>query len=178
MNSRLIFRRKLSLDWLIELLSRLFVYFTPSKYLAYNQSTKVISCKGCLPAFVNGKEVNEFKLILGSTFTPAPPRAPLLPTNSAAIRQYPCKGRPGFLAIHKDSPDDLKIELPYHCSLSREAAHFTLLIIYQVVGEKELKRYFYFFSEAVNCQGRRVWWRPYSWTSNQDVDPNGIPFIK
>jgi hypothetical protein len=178
MNSRLIFRRKLSLDWLIELLSRLFVYFTPAKYLAYNRSTKVISCKGCLPAFVNGKEVNEFKLFVGSTFTPAPPLPPLLPMYSEASKLYSCKGRPGFLAIHKLTPDDLQMEVKNHCSLSREAAHFTLLIIYQVVGETDLKRHFYFFSEAVNCQGKRVWWRPYSWTSNQEVDPSGKPVTK
>ena len=177
MNSRLIFKRKLSLGWLIELLSRLFVYLTPAKYLSCNRSTKAISCKGCLPAFVNGKEVSEFRLFVDSTFTPAPPLPPLLPIDAYASKNYPCKNSPGFLAINQLGPDDFSAPVN-HCALSREAAHFTLLIIYQLKGEIDLKRWFYFFSEAVNCQGNRVWWRPYAWTINQEVDPNGKPVIK
>jgi hypothetical protein len=163
-------------QFLIELIRP--VYLRPAKYLAYNPATRVVSCKGCLPASVKNKKVNLFKLIVNSTFTPAPPLPPVLPITDFASKDYLCKDRPDHLVIGGLNPDSIRAEVVNHCALSQRTALFTLLIIYQVVGETN-KRWFYFDSEAVNCQGRKVVWMPAGLRkdqeNDQEVDESGRP---
>lgn len=123
---------------LSELWKMIRAYVSGSKYLSYDRGSKTISCKGCLPAFVNGKEVAQYNLVIGSTYTPVPPLSSLLPMNAIADRRYPCKDRQGFLAISGISPDSFKA-IVNHCALSGGSARFTLQIHYQFVGEKDPK---------------------------------------
>lgn len=164
------------LTWLLAWLERLTFFLLPAKYLAYNSATKTVSCKGCLPAVVLDRKVNEFKLIVGSTFTPAPPLPPLLPIDAKAEKNYLCQGRSDAYAINQGSPDSFSAAVN-HCSLSGGKAHFTLLIIYQELGETQPDRWFFFHSEAVNCRGQRVWWKPYPRSKGTRVDPLGKPVV-
>jgi|688.fasta_scaffold64248_5 hypothetical protein len=180
MYSRFTSRLKLTVEWLIGLLQRWLVYVTPPKYLAYDPSTRVVSCKGCLPAYLNGKKVNQYKLIIDTTFTPAPPLPRLLPMDARAVKGTYCNGGTSYLAINQVSPDAFRAEVN-HCALSRGTALFTLLIIYQEVGEADNPMqpgWFYHFSEAVNCRGRRAFWSQDGWEENQEFSESGMPVKK